>query len=435
MRRTPLLLFLLLAALPIVAQTEEARIAEAQHIAKLTAIDPRTADDADASQAFSHADIYTGSESPENLPWPQNVQARINRLIHLPLLQTTTAAVMVYDLTAGQTIYTYNHRQLLRPASTMKVLTAVTALDVLGGSHRFATSLYYKGTIARRTLQGDLYCVGSMDPKFEGADLNTLVNRLRQLGIDTVRGRIVADCSLKDTLRWGEGWCWDDDNPVLSPLLVDKKSNFTSQLASALRSQGVVLTNTVATQGRLPAGATHVGTCTHTLDDVLVRMMKESDNLYAEAVFYQIAASNGRRPTAARDAATLMAQRVKRMGLTPDEYRFADGSGLSLYNYVSAELQVAFLRYAWDHRKIYEHLLPTLPVAGEDGTLRRRMQGTPAGGNVQAKTGTLTGVSSLTGYCTASNGHRLCFSIINQGVRRAADGRQFQDRVCEALCQ
>ena len=62
------------------------------------------------------------------------------------------------------------------------------------------------------------------------------------------------------------------------------------------------------------------------------------------------------------------------------------------------------------------------------------MHGTFTKDNVKAKTGTLTGVISLAGYCTASNGHQLCFAILNQGVMRASDARHFQDRVCEVLC-
>ena len=58
-----------------------------------------------------------------------------------------------------------------------------------------------------------------------------------------------------------------------------------------------------------------------------------------------------------------------------------------------------------------------------------------ARGNVHAKTGTVTGVSSLAGYCTAANGHVLCFSIINMGIRHTSSGRRFQDKVCEALCR
>ena len=74
-------------------------------------------------------------------------------------------------------------------------------------------------------------------------------------------------------------------------------------------------------------------------------------------------------------------------------------------------------------------------MAAHDGTLRKRMKGTCAAGNVQAKTGTVEGVSTLSGYCTAGNGHRLCFSIMNQGIRHTSTGRNFQDRVCRVLCQ
>jgi len=92
------------------------------------------------------------------------------------------------------------------------------------------------------------------------------------------------------------------------------------------------------------------------------------------------------------------------------------------------------LRYAYRNGNIYLHLLPALPVAGFDGTLKNRMRNPFTSGNVKAKTGTVMGVSSLAGYCTAANGHRLCFSIINQGVMHGRNGRRFQDRICEALC-
>ena len=93
------------------------------------------------------------------------------------------------------------------------------------------------------------------------------------------------------------------------------------------------------------------------------------------------------------------------------------------------------LRYAYRNSNIYLHLFPTLPVAGEDGTLKSRMKNSFAHGNVWAKTGTLVGVSSLAGYAQASNGHLLCFSIMNQGLMHTRNGRSFQDRVCSALCE
>ena len=118
-----------------------------------------------------------------------------------------------------------------------------------------------------------------------------------------------------------------------------------------------------------------------------------------------------------------------------ESYTVADGSGLSPYNYLTAEMLVALLNFAYSRPTIFEHLYPSLPVAGVDGTLERRMVGTTAAGNVHAKTGTVTGVSSLAGYLTAANGHLLSFSILNQGVSQASLGREFQNQVCSYLCQ
>ena len=126
---------------------------------------------------------------------------------------------------------------------------------------------------------------------------------------------------------------------------------------------------------------------------------------------------------------------IDKLGLRSVDYRIADGSGLSLYNYVSAELEIQMLRYAYRNANIYLHLYPSLPVAGVDGTLKSRMKNVFTLGNVRAKTGTLAGIISLAGYCTASNGHRLCFAIINQGIMRGRNARNFQDKVCTILCK
>ena len=73
--------------------------------------------------------------------------------------------------------------------------------------------------------------------------------------------------------------------------------------------------------------------------------------------------------------------------------------------------------------------------AGVDGTLQKRMVGTEAAGNVRAKTGTVTGISSLAGYLTTATNHVLAFAIINQGVGSSSIGRAFQDKVCQELCK
>ena len=368
--------------------------------------------------------------------WPQTMQAELDSMMRDPLLDYTQLGFMVWDLTDDRSLFSMNHRQLLRPASTMKLLTAVTALDLLGTDHQYTTSLYYKGEVQNHTLTGDLYCVGGMDPAFSHDDLSNFAESLRRMGIDTISGGcIVADVSMKDTLKWGEGWCWDDDNPCLSPLLVDRKPMFILLFVNALMEKGIVLRDVSTGSGILPEGATLVSERKRSTDQILLRMMKDSDNLYAESMYYQISARAGGRHAKALDAQRQQRMLMERAGLNSSLYRLTDGSGLSLYNYLSAEAEVKVLRYAYQHTPVYAHLQPSLPIAGVDGTLKRRMKGTPAYNNVHAKTGTLTGIISLAGYCTASNGHLLCFAIINQGTLRPAEARKFQDQICVILCQ
>ena len=377
------------------------------------------------------------------LPWPENVKAGLDSLMTDPLLERTQLGLMVYDLSADSTLYRYGSRQTLRPASTMKLLTSITALDVLGSRYDYRTYLYYKGTISNRTLTGDVWLVGGMDPLFDETDMQVFVQTLRRLDVDTIRGRIVTDLSFKEDLEYGEGWCWDDDNEYLTPLLVSRKTGskpeqnrnkFVDRFVDALLASGAVV-DAPRTSDRLPKDALLICSRSHRLTDVLEPMMKESDNLYAESMFFQIAASLGKRPATAAHARQVIKSTVAMAGVREVPYKIADGSGLSLYNYVTPELMVGMLRYAYLKRDIMAVLYPSLPVAGVDGTLKKRMKGGAAQGNVHAKTGTVTGVSSLAGYCRAANQHLLAFCIINQGVMKNAEGRDFQDKVCELLCR
>lgn len=393
----------------------------------------QTTDDNDSTTTdFFVAD--TLSVDTLMLSWPQSVQVGIDRLLADEMFKTSQVAVMVYDLDADSAIYRFNERQLLRPASTMKILTAVAAIDRLGGSHRFKTELCYTGKIENATLTGNLYCVGGFDPRFNTDDMHAFIESLRKMGIDTIRGGLYADKSMKDSALLGSGWCWDDNNPVLSPLIYGRRDVFMDKFVQELNDAGIVIEAFTAT-GNTPQEAITICSRFHTIDQILMRMMKESDNLYAEAMFYQMAAATGNKQAMGKNAASVVNRLIDKLGLRSADYRIADGSGLSLYNYVSAELEIQMLRYAYRNANIYLHLYPSLPVAGVDGTLKSRMKNVFTLGNVRAKTGTLAGIISLAGYCTASNGHRLCFAIINQGIMRGRNARNFQDKVCTILCK
>lgn len=415
--RILLLLWLTLLTSPLLAQVDNEDLLEDQ--------DTTQTDTAMAVLKVAHID---------SLAWPKNVQAGIDELLKDDMFKTSQVGIMIYDLDADSAIYRYNERQLMRPASTMKVITAITALDKLGGSYQFKTDLCYTGQVVGSRLEGDVYCVGGFDPRFNSDDLRAFVEALHRMGVDTIRGDIYADVAMKDTNLLGEGWCWDDDNPVLSPLVFQRKNIFMEKFMAALSRSDVYVTGTIGIR-RKPTDANCIVSRFHTIDQILMRMLKESDNLYAESMYYQLAASTGNRPATAKSARVVERQLISRLGLNPSRYRLADGSGLSLYNYVSPELEVQMLRYAYRNENIYNHLLPALPIAGVDGTLRSRMRSEFTRGNVHAKTGTVTGVASLCGYLTAANGHHICFSIINQGLMHGRNGRNFQDKVCQLLCQ
>lgn len=362
------------------------------------------------------------------------LRIRLESMLQNPMFETSQVGIMIYDLTADSVLFQHNARQMLRPASTMKLVTAITALDRLGTNYNLSTKVYYTGTISNGRLNGDIYCVGGFDPMVDMEDIKAFAQQLHQMGIDTIRGRIIADCTMKEDLDYGEGWCWDDDNPRLKPLMVGREDIFVDGLIQEMMNNGIIIEELQISEGRCSSNATHVATRSHSIDQLLDRMMKMSDNFYAEALFYQIAASTGHRPAKASDARSVVKKLISKLGLGSQPYKIADGSGLSLYNYVSAELETKLLRYAWLQGELFDHLYFSLPIAGTDGTLEKRMGRTAADGNVRAKTGTLTGISSLAGYCEAENGHQLCFSIINQGIMHNADGKAFQDRLCQVLC-
>ncbi len=365
----------------------------------------------------------------------ETLRHRLDSLLSAPMFETSQVALMVYDLTDDRPLYTHNQRQLMRPASCMKLVTAITALDQLGSRYEYQTRIFYTGRIVDSTLVGNVYCVGGFDPMVSIDDVAALASALQELGIDSIRGMLVADRSMKEAQDYGEGWCWDDDNPLLTALSIGRKNIFLTTFAEEVARLGINLEGVQLAEGRLPAGARLVATCQHNITQVLDRMMKMSDNFYAESMFYQTAASQKKGLARAKDARDVSKRLFARLGLGHYPYKVADGSGLSLYNYVSAELLCMLLRHAWRSTDIRDVLWTSLPVAGVDGTLKDRMKQTAAAGNVHAKTGTLTGISSLAGYCTAADGHDLCFAIINQGVMHNSDGKDFQNRVCTVLCE
>ena len=168
------------------------------------------------------------------------------------------------------------------------------------------------------------------------------------------------------------------------------------------------------------------------LRDLVAAFMKPSQNLETDLIFAHV--GEAVRPTDApvwrtseQCAVAALRDFLRRNDLPADEVRFDEGSGLSRNNLTSAHATVALLRFMARHRD-GDAFTASLPIAGVDGTIRRRMRDTPAEGNVRAKTGTLRWANALSGYVASAAGERLVFSVmLNRNIVPA--GRFARDDV------
>ncbi|WP_294626912.1 D-alanyl-D-alanine carboxypeptidase/D-alanyl-D-alanine-endopeptidase [uncultured Bacteroides sp.] len=443
--------------------------------------------------------------------------AQIDSLIKKMLPEASEVGIAVYDLTAKKPLYHYRAEKLSRPASTMKLLTAITALARPDADEPFRTEVWHDGVIERDTLHGNLYVVGGFDPEFDTPAMDSLVSAVCTFPFSAINGQVYGDVSMKDSLYWGHGWAWDDTpagyQPYLSPLMFCKGTVEISVVPSTTQgdtasvscrpvSSYYTLTNLTAshtpsagkfsftrdwlTNGNNLVVAGNVASVRkddiniydspaffmHTfvkrlrargvatpasyafaplpcadsirleriavwdtpVQKVLNQLMKESDNLNAEALLCRLGArATGKKQVAAEDGIVEIMKLIRRLGHDPKDYKIADGCGLSNYNYLSPALLVDFLKYAYSRTDVFRKLYKSLPVGGIDGTLKNRMKRAPAFRNVHAKTGSFTAINALAGYLRTKNGHDVAFAIMNQNVLSAAKARAFQDKVCEVI--
>jgi D-alanyl-D-alanine carboxypeptidase/D-alanyl-D-alanine-endopeptidase (penicillin-binding protein 4) len=237
-----------------------------------------------------------------------------------------------------------------------------------------------------------------------------------------------------------------DDRGYTASLAVSRPAMlFASLLRAALERRGVVFTGqtrTVDARGRaekpLPVSSlVEIATRkSPPLSVIAAQTLKPSQNLYAELLLRTLGKVSGPpdpKLSTGEAGEQAVAKFLTQAGIDPSGLVMNDGSGLSRSDLVTADTTVQLLVYMNRHRFGSEFRL-ALPVAGVDGTLRNRMKGTPAQGNVRAKTGTLGTATSLSGYVFSAAGERLVFSLmINNPPRDANPRTEFTDAVAVLL--
>jgi len=146
------------------------------------------------------------------------------------------------------------------------------------------------------------------------------------------------------------------------------------------------------------------------LADILKPLLKVSQNLYAETLARTLGLAAAREGSFDKGR-QVVEETLMGMAIEKGTYLYADGSGLSRRNLISADLLVRIFKFMYRH-KYFAQFYEALPVAGVDGTIAGRMKGTRAESNVHAKTGTIAGVRSLSGYIRTADGEMLAFSMI-----------------------
>ena len=136
-------------------------------------------------------------------------------------------------------------------------------------------------------------------------------------------------------------------------------------------------------------------------------LLKVSQNLYADTLLKAIGRPADGGPATTREGRRVSREVLQGWGIAPDRYLQADGSGLSRYNYLTADVLGAVLPRMYSDNRHIEPFINALPVAGVDGTIAGRMKDTPAQGNARAKTGSIANARALSGYVTSAEGEPL----------------------------
>jgi D-alanyl-D-alanine carboxypeptidase/D-alanyl-D-alanine-endopeptidase (penicillin-binding protein 4) len=357
---------------------------------------------------------------------------------------------------AGRALYLDDPDLPLVPASLVKLVTAVAALEVLGPDHVFRTALVAATPPVDGRITGDAWIVGGGDPVLATTDylarfrnqpqtatlLEGFADGLVAAGVRAIDGRLLGDASRYDADRYPDAWparfVDQDQSGPLSALTVndgwvafpplpdlavpdetpaaDPAAHAAEVLGGQLAARGVTVGGTGA--GPAPAGAVEVAAAeSPPLTEIVGHLLRESDNQTAELLLKEIALARGRPPTTA-DGVAVANEVVAGLGLPVAGSLAVDGSGLGDGNLLSCALVEAILLRSGPESAIGRGLA----VAGETGTLSRRFLGVEATGRLSAKTGTLNQVTSLAGFVDTIPGTSLSFAYIaNLGAGDVVD--------------
>jgi D-alanyl-D-alanine carboxypeptidase/D-alanyl-D-alanine-endopeptidase (penicillin-binding protein 4) len=345
------------------------------------------------------------------------------------------------------------------PASTLKLLTTMAAINRLGADHRFVTRVSVDAA-------GNLVVVGGGDPllatrqhidyqhsltRFRAAPyskLDDLADAIVAAGVRNVRGALLVDDHAHDALRflptWKPIYTQEGDVGSLGALAIDggfDQPNDRVAAADPALTAGRRLADLLAARGVTIAGGVQRGTAAAgnhrevahldslPLRQIVGEILTSSDDFAAEVLLRDLAMGSGGDPPATTEmGARIVVDEMARLGVITDGLVLHDGSGLSPDDRVRCGTLLQVIEMA--ARRKFAAVDHGLAVAGRTGTLADRFGGGPLDGKLRAKTGTLDGVVGLAGVI---DGTDLRFSFLANGRFSPGRGMQLQSEVASTV--
>ncbi|HXL85888.1 MAG TPA: D-alanyl-D-alanine carboxypeptidase/D-alanyl-D-alanine-endopeptidase [Gemmatimonadaceae bacterium] len=396
----------------------------------------------------------------------------IDTLTSQPVFRNAQWGVLIVNPRTGDTLYSRNAGKLFMPASNMKIITSAAALTLLGPEYRYRTTFLTDGEVRDSLLDGNLLVIGRGDPtvsdRMRGTAttvMDALADSLRAHRIRQISGSLARVGNAFPDSIYGYGWEWDDlgeyygagvDELIFNEGMAPTKLRpppdtvrdslysgpaknpakaYLDAFHDALVRKSIRMDGTVRGDSIFPTPFkidTLFVLVSPPLREILPAMMKASQNQIAEILLRTIGLERGGLGTA-DSARKIVGQQLLAWGVQPDGFVIRDGSGLSDQDLLTPETIVRVLdRIQRD--TAFAAFYNSMPIAGVDGTIDTRMKGTPAEGNVHAKTGTLAKARSLSGYVTTADGERLIFSILaNNTTAPGSTVTRVADEIAAAL--
>jgi D-alanyl-D-alanine carboxypeptidase/D-alanyl-D-alanine-endopeptidase (penicillin-binding protein 4) len=351
----------------------------------------------------------------------------------------------VLDAKSGQVLFASGSARKLQLASNTKLFTTATALGRFGPDQRLKTTVWAGDDASDGVVGNGLFLRGEGDPTLSSGGLDKLAARVAAAGVQSVGGPLFYDDAYLDRLDGvPQNGIRPDPLGTLSALTLNggagraPERTAAKRLADALRRAGVSIGRKIArrTVPEGTAGVEQVALLSSPPLSDLARLTNvPSDNFLAEMLLKDVAAAFGDRGSTS-EGVGVVSRFASERGAS---FRGENGSGLSRADRASPASVGALLRSmlsdeSTEDSKLREAFIQSLAVAGRSGTLADRMRGTAAQGRCVAKTGTLTGVSALSGYCFRSDGEATVFSILNNRVNTDA-ARRAQDRMAALIAR